>query len=97
MGAVYKLTFRYLSPEELVMGKARLVALDMGGRVSLRDYVPSAEAEIFILGSEAHGIDEALLRAAQQSIRIDMAGKMESLNLAVSAALLCYQLSMQER
>lgn len=97
MGAVYKLTFRYLSPEELLMGKARLVALDMGGRVSLRDYVPSAEAEIFILGSEAHGIDEALLRAAHQSIRIDMAGKMESLNLAVSAALLCYQLSMQER
>lgn len=94
LGAVYHLPFRYLNPEDLAAEKARLIALDMGGVLSLSEYQPSAEAEIYILGSEAHGIDPTLLKRVDTTLRIDMAGEMESLNVAISAAILCYQLSL---
>ncbi|MCB0044193.1 MAG: RNA methyltransferase [Caldilineaceae bacterium] len=43
------------------------------------------------LGSEAFGLSEELLAAAQQRVVIPMFGVMDSLNLATSAALLMYE------
>ncbi|MCB5270732.1 MAG: RNA methyltransferase [Candidatus Cloacimonetes bacterium] len=94
LGAVYKLPFHYVSPEDLSAEQARLIALDMGGTIGLSRHVPSPENEIYILGSEAHGIDPELLGKADTTLRIDMAGEMESLNVAMTAAILCYQLSL---
>lgn len=94
LGAVYKLPFHYASPMDLPAEQARLIALDMNGAINLARYQPSGEAEIYILGSEAHGIDPALLRQAHASLRIDMKEGMESLNVAMTAAILCYHLSL---
>lgn len=94
LGAVYKVPFRYVSSGDLGAEHARLIALDMGGATSLSKYQPSQEPEIYILGSEAHGIDPDLLKKADATLRIDMAGEMESLNVAISAAIVCYQLSL---
>ncbi|MCB5265520.1 MAG: RNA methyltransferase [Candidatus Cloacimonetes bacterium] len=94
LGAVYKVPFHYASPEDLSAEPAKLIAVDMGGSISLSRYQPSPEAEIYILGSEAHGIDPELLGKADLTLRIEMAGKMESLNVAMSAAILCYHLSL---
>ncbi|MCB5262952.1 MAG: RNA methyltransferase [Candidatus Cloacimonetes bacterium] len=94
LGAVYKVPFRYVNLEDLSAEKARLIAFDMSGAISLAMHKPSQEAEIYILGSEAHGIDPVLLKKADISLRIDMKEGMESLNVAISAAILCYQLSL---
>lgn len=97
LGAVYKVPFHYVSPEDLSAEEARLIALEMGGSISLSGYKPSQDAEIYILGSEAHGINPKLLKKADATLRIDMTGEMESLNVAMSAAILCYQLSLSSR
>jgi RNA methyltransferase, TrmH family len=95
LGAVYKVAHRYIGARDLAAENVRVLALDMSGTKSLAEYKPSSGREIYILGSEAHGIDKALLASADETIRIAMVGEMESLNLAVSAAILCYQLSRQ--
>jgi RNA methyltransferase, TrmH family len=43
------------------------------------------------VGSEKHGADEALLRAAAHRVRIPMHGKANSLNVAASAAIVLYE------
>lgn len=43
-----------------------------------------------IIGSEANGMSEAVAAAATSNLKIPMAGKVESLNAAVSAAILMF-------
>jgi len=43
------------------------------------------------VGSEKHGVDEALFEAADERVRIPMNGKANSLNVSVSAAVVLYE------
>ncbi len=43
-----------------------------------------------IIGSEANGVSDALIHAADLRIRIDMCGRVESLNAAVAAGIVMY-------
>lgn len=45
----------------------------------------------FILGSEEHGIDNELIRIADQLAKIPMAGTIASLNVSVSAGVVLYE------
>lgn len=51
----------------------------------------------FLIGNEGNGLTAAAAAAADMRIRIPMAGKLESLNAAVSAALLVYEAARQRR
>lgn len=44
-----------------------------------------------IMGSEEFGIDEQLLKLADEQVRIPVLGKIQSLNVSVAAALLVYE------
>jgi TrmH family RNA methyltransferase len=48
-----------------------------------------------VVGSEAWGLSEAWLAAADRPVRIPMAGAVDSLNLSASAALLMYEVVRQ--
>ncbi len=58
--------------------------------VSLDDIAPDPD-RVFIIGNEANGISPAVLKAADVKVRIPMQGQIESLNAAVSAAILMYR------
>jgi TrmH family RNA methyltransferase len=45
-----------------------------------------------MMGSEGPGLSEALGAIATRRVKIPMAGKLDSLNLAVATAILLYQL-----
>lgn len=51
--------------------------------------VDTANAGI-VIGSEANGISDAVAKATSENVLIPMAGKVESLNAAVSAAILMF-------
>lgn len=55
------------------------------------------EGSAFLIGNEGNGLTEAAALAADERIRIPMAGKLESLNAGVSAALLVYEAARQRR
>lgn len=50
-----------------------------------------------LIGNEANGLSEEASRMADKLIRIPMAGKVESLNAAIAAAILMYEAARQRR
>jgi RNA methyltransferase, TrmH family len=61
----------------------RYTAIDLTGPVAI------------ITGSEAHGLSETWLRAADRQVTIPMFGVADSLNLATSTALMLYEVVRQ--
>lgn len=50
-----------------------------------------------VVGSEAHGLDEAALAACAERVTLPMPGGTESLNAAMAGAIACYALFAQQR
>jgi RNA methyltransferase, TrmH family len=63
--------------------------LDLGG--SLR------RPTLWLFGSEAHGLPAEVLDAAQESVRVPIHGRAESLNLAAAAAVCLYASARAQR
>ncbi len=93
MGAVFDIFIERIDWYEMVRryDSYRLMAADMKG-TPLEKIHPSGK-DIIIIGNEGQGIDKNLLLEAQQVISIPGAPgqRSESLNAAISAAILCYQ------
>ena len=51
----------------------------------------------FLIGNEGNGLSEEIAGLADAKIRIPMEGNVESLNAAISASLLMYEVSRQRR
>lgn len=61
------------------------------------DAVDYRGGSAFVIGNEGNGLTKEAALAADERIRIPMAGKLESLNAGVSAALLMYEAARQRR
>jgi TrmH family RNA methyltransferase len=57
--------------------------------------VDLTRSTVLVLGSEAHGVSPALMRAADVQTTIPMAAGVESLNAAAAAAVLLYEATRQ--
>ena len=57
-----------------------------------RDYTGGTA---FIIGNEGKGLKQETINGADDSVYIPMAGKTESLNASISAALLLYEAARQ--
>ncbi len=91
MSGVFRVKLMRGTREELlgVLGDIPVIAADMGGE-NVFSFVPPARFCIAI-GNEGNGLSEAVRRRADCTVGIPMAGT-ESLNAAVSAGILMYQL-----
>ena len=58
------------------------------------DYTTGAA---MVIGNEATGMSDAMFAAITDRIRIPMEGSLESLNAAVSAAIVMYEMQRQRR
>ena len=54
-------------------------------------------ANAFLIGNEAKGLTDETAALADRAVRIPMLGKVESLNAAVAASVLMYELARQRR
>ena len=59
--------------------------------VAYDQYTPSADKVAFIFGNEIDGVSDAVCRAADAVIEIPLAGKKESLNVAVAAGIVLFK------
>ena len=46
-----------------------------------------------VVGNEANGVSDEVINVSDQAIRIPMAGRVESLNAAIAAAILMYEVN----
>ena len=77
-------------------------AVELLKQSSVTVYAAAADAEVsyrdeeygsriaFLIGNEGNGLSSAMLEAADRKVYIPMKGKLESLNAAVAAAILLY-------
>jgi TrmH family RNA methyltransferase len=96
MGAHFRLPILQLDWETLavVLAGLNVYHADMEGELSCWEAnfrLPCA----LLIGSEAEGISPAAANLVTRSVRIPMAGKNESLNAAVSAGILLFEILRQ--
>ncbi len=72
------------------------VATTLEGGVDLYDADLTGPCAVLI-GNEAHGLEPAVAAAADQRVRIPMAGPTESLNAAMAGTLVCFEVLRQHR
>ena len=99
MGAIFRLPFTVVGDVREICVflqergiKVWAAALDQAQSFAERDY---RAGTAFMVGNEGHGLSEEQIKAADGGVFIPMAGKTESLNASVSAALLMYEAARQ--
>jgi len=82
--------------EELGQRGVRRAATVVAGGVPY-DEVDLTGPVALMLGSEAHGLPEVVMAAVDDRLSIPMAGRSESLNVAMAGAVLCFESLRQRR
>ena len=101
MGSLYRVPFFIAEDLTEAIAKLkengiRLYAAHLKGKMSYDkpDYTNPCG---FLIGNEGNGLSDEIADLADNYIKIPMAGKVESLNAAISATLLMYECSRQRR
>lgn len=66
-----------------------IAVLDSHAKTSFFDFKPT-KPTVYVLGGETAGVDNRIKNAASISLRIPMSNNVESLNVAVTAALIAF-------
>ncbi len=101
MGAVFRVPFFYAEDfiaviEDLKEAGVPVYGTMMQGSV-LYHQADFTKGAGIVIGNEANGISESVAKALSGTVRIPMEGELESLNAAVSAAILMYEAARQRR
>lgn len=101
MGSIYRMPFLYTDNLERMISVLRergvhTYAAHLDGKNSY-DQEDYQKGCAFLIGNEGNGLSEKLSRRADTWIRIPMHGKLESLNAAVAASILMYEVCRQRR
>lgn len=101
MGAVFRMPFLYVDDLpgaviELKNRGIRAFAAHLEGR-NTYDGENYTGGTAFLIGNEGNGLRDEVAQCADCRIRIPMQGKAESLNAAVAAAVLMYEVNRQRR
>ncbi|GMG87477.1 TrmH family RNA methyltransferase [Biformimicrobium ophioploci] len=67
-----------------------VIGLSSHAKRTLSD-IGGSGCRIFVLGNETHGVSDAVSRISDSSVRIPMQNQVESLNVAVTAALIAFR------
>ncbi len=101
MGAIFRVPFCYVQSLTDVIDRIKsagceVFATAMEGS-EVYDQLDYTKGAAFIIGNEANGVSDEVFEKASKRIRIPMEGKLESLNAAVSAAIIMYEIARQKR
>ena len=101
MGSIFRVPFLYTDDLPGMIGKVKqagvtVCAAHLQGRHTYdgEDYT---RGTAFLIGNESRGLSDGISALADVRVRIPMAGKVESLNAAVAAAILMYEAGRQRR
>lgn len=101
MGSIYRMPFLYVEDlveaiHQMKKNGMQLYAAHLHGERYYDEENYSGKCGILI-GNEANGLSEKVSRLADRLIKIPMAGSVESLNAAIAAAILMYEVYKQKR
>ena len=96
MGSIFRMPYHYAEDlgelaEQLKKRQIPVYGCTMEGNIVYNTLMCDSGAGI-VIGNEANGISDGMKAHLTDTVRIPMAGKLESLNAAVAAAILMYTL-----
>ena len=99
MGSTFRLPIAVRQPMTSTLAAARAAGIAVVATVP-RDGTPISRCDLLrpsavLLGAEGGGLDEAVAHGAEVRLTIPMHGPVESLNVAITAALICFEASRQ--
>ena len=101
MGAMYRMKFAYVSDiEEAVIALRSRNITTYAAHLKGEGFYDEADytgGTAFLIGNEGNGLTDKASEMSDKLIKIPMEGALESLNAAVSAAILMYEASRQRR
>ncbi len=92
MGSLFRMKFAKCDAETVKSLKAngfKIIATALYNSVPIEEAKTSGKRAI-VIGNEAEGVSGEVLSLADMAVRIDMCGKVESLNAAVAAGIAMY-------
>jgi 23S rRNA (guanosine2251-2'-O)-methyltransferase len=99
LGATDSVTWAYAPDVVELVGRLQgegwvVVAVEQAeGSVSLADFLPEPDRRYaFVLGNEVTGVADAVMERADLVVEIPQFGTKHSLNVAVSAGVVCWQM-----
>ncbi len=69
-----------------------ILTTNVNNGIDIKTYQPSAKL-VLIIGNEGHGVRDSIAKLANYNIYIKMSNKCESLNAAVAASILMYEVN----
>ena len=101
MGSIFRVPVVYVQDLRETVRKLKregvqICAAHLRGSVDY-DSADYTGANAFLIGNEAKGLTDETAALADRAVRIPMLGKVESLNAAVAASVLMYELARQRR
>ncbi len=99
MGSIFRLNFHFEENTDFIVDLKnngyQIISTALKNSVSLESVVPF-EKNAVVIGNEAIGVSDSILSSSDIITKIDMVGNSESLNAAVAAGIVMYQLSKKE-
>lgn len=101
MGAIFRMPFVYVEDLQIVIGQMkeadiRVFAAHLDG-TNAYDEEDYCVGTAFLIGNEGNGLRKEIADCADTWIQIPMEGQAESLNAAVAASILMFEVSRQRR
>ena len=96
--AIFKLNFsidKNLEVFNKIKAKAKIYATCLSGKELKKGFF-SEENFCLVLGNEANGVDDEILKLADGLIKIPIGEKIESLNVAVASGIIFYLISSEK-
>ena len=100
MGSIYRVPFFYTEDFYKIITEIRKICNVYAAHLKAEqsyDQYNYKVATAILIGNEAKGLKEETVAFADKLVKIPMLGKVESLNAAVAAALLMYEVYRQRR
>ncbi len=96
MGAAFRLPTAICErPAEMIISLRttgrRVIAAALTGESMILGAEPVHSSDVFVIGNEGHGLSEELIRSCSGTVRIPMAPETESLNAAMAATVLLWE------
>lgn len=101
MGSIYRMPYIYVEDlaSTIIEAKKHGITLYAAHLVGTNNYDKEDYTRRcgILIGNEANGLSEDISQLANRLIKIPMAGKVESLNAAIAASILMYEIYRQRR
>lgn len=94
MGSLFRMKFKHMRAADIETLRADGFTIAATALYNSQpiDKVKICGKRAVVIGNEAHGVSDEVLKAADIAVRLDMCGSVESLNAAVAAGIVMYML-----